>query len=212
MAKRDGDAGNGGTLRRAADPRAERSRAAALRAASELLIENGWSGVTHVHVAARSGVGRTTLYRHWPDAALLVRELLAHLFQVEHFEQTGDLREDLVGELSALLDRLHEPETERALRVIIDKSPHDPLVMEVLVARGREVTHGLCQIVDDARARGELPEALETFRAVDQLLGPLIYRRLISGRPFAERYVRDLVDGFLRAHACPDVSRPTVSG
>ncbi|MFH8368847.1 TetR-like C-terminal domain-containing protein [Streptomyces sp. NPDC018031] len=186
---------------RGPDPRAERSRAAALAAASDLLIESGWAGVTHVSVAARSGVGRTTLYRHWPESAMLIQQLLADLFQVEPVERTGELRADLIGELRQFLGLLHNPQSERALRVIIDQAPLDPRYAEVLGACSRKGTDGLREIVDGAKARGELPADLDTDVAIDHLLGPLVFRRLISGTAFEDRYVPDLVDGFLAARA-----------
>ena len=36
--------------------------------------------------------------------------------------------------------------------------------------------------------------------AVDQLFGPLFFRRLLANRPIPDGYVRDVVDAFLRAH------------
>ncbi|MFC0598351.1 TetR/AcrR family transcriptional regulator [Streptomyces palmae] len=186
-----------GTAGRGLDPRAERSRAAALAAASDLLIENGWAGVTHASVAARSGVGRTTLYRHWPEAAMLIQQLLAELFQVEPVERTGELRADLIGELRSFLRVLHNPKSERALRVIIDQAPLDPRYAEVLSACSCKGTDGLREIVDEAKARGGLPKELDTDVAIDHLLGPLVFRRLISGQEFPDQYVPELVDSFL---------------
>ncbi|HYA68777.1 MAG TPA: helix-turn-helix domain-containing protein, partial [Acidimicrobiales bacterium] len=55
----------------------ERTRQAVLAAASAILEEQGWEAVTHVAVSERSGVGRTTLYRHWPDATALLIEVIA---------------------------------------------------------------------------------------------------------------------------------------
>ncbi|MFF4260107.1 TetR family transcriptional regulator [Streptomyces sp. NPDC001663] len=46
------------------DPRALRSRAAALVSATELLVDGGPEKVTHAAVAGRAGIGRATVYRH----------------------------------------------------------------------------------------------------------------------------------------------------
>lgn len=58
------------------------TRDRALDAAHASILEIGTERTTMVEVARRSGVGRTTLYRHWPDitalsADLLTRELTA---------------------------------------------------------------------------------------------------------------------------------------
>lgn len=52
------------------------SRDRALAAASESLLEIGATRTTMVEVARRSGVGRTTLYRHWNDISALFADLL----------------------------------------------------------------------------------------------------------------------------------------
>src|ERR671934_2975923 len=81
---------SGSAMDRGPDPRVLRSRQAALSAVQEILAEHGWTGVTHVAVAARSGVGRTTLYRHWPDVrALLFDAIVQQINQVRR-EPTGD--------------------------------------------------------------------------------------------------------------------------
>ncbi|KHF34924.1 Bacterial regulatory protein, tetR family [Paenibacillus sp. P1XP2] len=46
--------------------RVERSRHNVLTTAFELLSEGGVNGFTVDEVARRSGVAKTTIYRHWP--------------------------------------------------------------------------------------------------------------------------------------------------
>jgi AcrR family transcriptional regulator len=181
------------------DPRAVRSRAAALAAARDLLVEQGWPGLTHVAVAERSGVGRTTLYRHWPDTPSLIRDTLAHHIAVAHAEPTGDLRTDLVRELEASRAMLHEPATDRAIRVVVERAAVDAAFAEMKDALYRAGTGVLREIVAAAEVRGELRE-LDLDLAVDQLFGPLFFRRLIAGRSVPDGYVPQVVDAFLRAH------------
>jgi AcrR family transcriptional regulator len=182
------------------DPRAVRSRAAALAAARDLLVEQGWAGVTHVAVAERSGVGRTTLYRHWPDTPALVRETLAHHIAVAHAEPAGDLREDLLRELAASRAMLHEPTTDRAIRVVIERAAVDAAFAEMKDALYRAGTQVLRDIVDAGKERGELAAQLDTDLAVDQLFGPLFFRRLVANQPIPEGYVPEIVDAFLLSH------------
>ena len=47
------------------DARVARSRAAVLRAATDLLVEGGPSAVTIDAIVVRSGVAKSTIYRHW---------------------------------------------------------------------------------------------------------------------------------------------------
>lgn len=61
------------------DPRIAHSRRAILRAALAEFAASGYAGFRMESVAARAGVGRSTVYRHWPDKASLVSDALAGL-------------------------------------------------------------------------------------------------------------------------------------
>src|SRR5688572_31361845 len=49
-------------------PRSETARVRILAAARSLLEERGLPGLTVEGIAARAGVGKPTIYRHWPNA------------------------------------------------------------------------------------------------------------------------------------------------
>ncbi|WP_245668406.1 TetR/AcrR family transcriptional regulator [Nocardia xishanensis] len=183
------------------DPRAVRSRDAALASARELLIERGLAGLTHGAVAARSGISRATLYRHWPEPPDLVRATLALHITLSQSRPTGDLRADLLTELAATRAMLHEPASEQGMRVMIERAAVDPEFAEVKEALYRSGTRVVRAILADAIARAELPAELDIDLAIDQLHGPLFFRRLVANRTFDLDYVHAVVDDFLRCHS-----------
>src|SRR5476651_2380783 len=76
------------------DPRVERSRQVILQAALDELGTLGYGGFTIESVAARAGVGKSTIYRHWPDKLALI----ADAFETFHVQmvpsvETGACRE-----------------------------------------------------------------------------------------------------------------------
>lgn len=200
-----------GTAPASLDPRVVRSRAAVLGAAREILFAEGWDAVTHASVAARSGVGRTTLYRHWPEAADLIRDVIAEQLAITRIAPTGDLREDLIAQLEAFRLQLHDPGMERALRVIIERAGYLPAFTEMKETLYQEGSRGFREILRQAKAAGEVDARLDVGRAIDQLAGPLVYRRFLAGRSFTAAYVRHVVDDFLAAHAPRDPGAGTAS-
>lgn len=56
------------------DPRIAKTRKRVLDAAWELLTEVGFDGVTVELVSTRSGVARSTLYRHWDTKSEILRD------------------------------------------------------------------------------------------------------------------------------------------
>ncbi|MEV6072091.1 TetR/AcrR family transcriptional regulator [Nocardia sp. NPDC052001] len=182
------------------DPRTVRSRDAALASARDLLIEQGAAGLTHAAVAARSGISRATLYRLWPEPTDLVRATITLHITLARSQPTGDLRADLLTALATAREMLHEPASEQAMRVMIEKAGADPKFAEVKESLYRSGTHMVRTILSDAIARAELPHDLDIDLAVDQLHGPLFFRRLVANRTFDLDYVHTVVEDFLRRH------------
>ncbi len=78
-------------------PRSEEAHRAILDAAIDLFIEQGFEALSIEGVAARAGVGKTTIYRRWASKEdLIVAAMNEVIFDVE-MTDTGSLREDLVG-------------------------------------------------------------------------------------------------------------------
>ncbi|MDT7797836.1 MAG: hypothetical protein QOI78_1269 [Actinomycetota bacterium] len=59
------------------DPRAARSREAILVAARRLPADEVPAAVTHRRLAQQAGVGRATVYRHWPRSEQLLLDVMA---------------------------------------------------------------------------------------------------------------------------------------
>jgi AcrR family transcriptional regulator len=79
-------------------PRSERADKAIIAATLDLLAEEGGvAGVSIEAVAARAGVGKTTIYRRWPKKEALIVDALAAL--KEPFPELGgeSVRDDLIA-------------------------------------------------------------------------------------------------------------------
>lgn len=195
-------------LTRGPDPRVLRSREAALSAVAELLAEEGWTGVTHVAVAARSGVGRTTLYRHWPDVAAMIRDAIVERMGQARRLRTGQLRADLLGELDGLRQLLGDPASERTMRAVLERAPFDPAFAALKETLFRSGIAGFQAILQAAVTSGELPPDTDIQLVIDQLAGPLMYRRLFAGLDIDRAYIETIVDRVLRQQLPQPDSNP----
>jgi AcrR family transcriptional regulator len=192
---------SGPELDRGPDPRVLRSRQAALSAVQEILAEQGWTGVTHVSVAARSGVGRTTLYRHWPDVASLIHDAIDQRIGQARSPRSGELRDDLISELNGLRQLLHDRASEHTMRAVLERAPFDPAFAALKKTLYDSGSAGFRTILRAAVKSGELPSGLDTVFMIEQLAGPLVYRRLFAGLNINEAYVEAVVDSVLRVYA-----------
>ena len=93
--------GQGGTATSSSeDARVTRTRADVARTALDVLTSEGADALTHARVAEVAGYSKTTLYTHWPSRLDLAAVALETLADIPHHQRTGDLRADLVGQLT----------------------------------------------------------------------------------------------------------------
>lgn len=180
----------------AVDPRIARTRERALAAAQDLLVAEGVDAVTHARVAAESGVGRRTLYRHWPDARSLLHATLS-LTAAPTPEPGEDLRTSLLTHLRALDEALVRGPLTYVLAALAERAEHDHGFAELrddLVAAG---CAPLRTRLARAAARGELPPGLDVTAALAALEGPIVYEALLHGRSLGPVRLARLVDRFL---------------
>lgn len=97
------------------DARIVRTRADVARTAFDVLVEEGSEALTHARVAERAGYSKTTLYKHWPSRSDLAAMALVAVRDFKHPEPTGDLRADLIGELTAFRQGVIDLRLDRVL-------------------------------------------------------------------------------------------------
>jgi AcrR family transcriptional regulator len=163
-----------------ADPRFRRSQQAILNAARALLTESGPTAVTHAQVAERAGVGRATVYRHWPRADLLLADAMATV-PMPFLDNPGvPTRDWLRRELTALARQL-DLDDVRAVSTTLAHSALWDEAMDARRARFAGILAGrLAAALDDAEARGEISLALPSRQAAALAIGPLYYRSTIE--------------------------------
>src|SRR5450755_1966661 len=103
------------------DPRVILSRERVLTSTLDLLTETGLGGLTIDDVSKRSGVAKTTIYRHWPNrSALVIDACLRMTDGDEEPPDTGSLEGDVRAILTNLADLLVTARWSSILPSIVD--------------------------------------------------------------------------------------------
>jgi AcrR family transcriptional regulator len=97
------------------DSRVIRTRADVARTALDVLTREGSDALTHARVAEIAGYSKSTLYTHWPTRFDLAATAFDALGEMPHHERTGDLRDDLVGELTMFRQAVLDLRLDRVL-------------------------------------------------------------------------------------------------
>jgi TetR/AcrR family transcriptional regulator of autoinduction and epiphytic fitness len=182
-------------MARATDPRIERSRMVILRAAVEEMAAVGYGGVTIESIAARAGVGKSTIYRHWPDKL----DLIADAFETFHEQLVPDLGDRSVREaLALLLGHLAEVVIDstwsRCIPALIEGAERDARVREFHHRYAADRRQALIDLVQRGIREGEIAADVDAELAVSALLGAIFYRRLWTAQPMPPSDAGRLVD------------------
>ncbi len=179
------------------DPRIARTRTRVLEAAWDLLTEVGFEGVTVDLVSERSGVARSTLYRHWRTKEEVLRDAFAARADASEEPTAGiDGQATLVSYARAVAAGLTDVWGRAALSLALtaQDDPAQRAVLQTFVDGNRR---DLRLAVDAGRRDGVLdgdPEEL-VDRFVDLVIAPLFHRYSVVGRPATP----EVAEGLARA-------------
>jgi TetR/AcrR family transcriptional regulator, regulator of autoinduction and epiphytic fitness len=183
---------------RRADPRIAETQRLVKEATLDLIAEIGFEGTTVELIAERSGVSRTTIYRHWPDPSLLFLEAFDPIDpDRQPPSSTGDFATDLDGYIRHVADRLNDDRFASALAAQVDKARRDPQYraahLQYAVTRNE---HGV-SIFRAGIASGMVHDTVDPEHETDLILGFLVFQRLMKYRHLDDELVTTLRDDAL---------------
>jgi AcrR family transcriptional regulator len=186
--------------KRQPDPRVEHSRRAICRAALDEFADAGFAGFRMESVAARAGVGRSTLYRHWPDKAALIADALETLNVQPNPERelvSGTAREHVELLLGHLARALTDSPVAACIPALVHATQTDPVVRDFFhrysAERRRRLTDAIAAGVQD----GQFPVRVDAEAASVALSGAVFYRRLMTADVLDADFIADLIDTVL---------------
>jgi AcrR family transcriptional regulator len=167
-------------------PRSEACDLAIESAVLDLLVEEGFPGVTMEGVAARAGVGKATVYRRWSSKDQLVVDAVARRCG-EHVvsPDTGCLRGDVVAIGRAMLSkfRLHGA----ILRAFAAETARNPALGESFRRTFLDERRAaMREVLARGVARGELPPDADLELLGDVGSALLWHRLSITGAPLSD--------------------------
>lgn len=190
------------------DPRVERSRRVVLAAALDLLGEVGYGGLTVEAVAARAGVGKSTVYRHWTGKLDLVEDAVRTLKAPILPPTEGTVRERITALLTQVAAAMADSTWSSCLPAIVEASARDDDVREVHCRLSRERRQVMVDLLAEGVASGEIPADVDLDLLSEVLIGPLVVRRLMLHDPLDPAQVPAVVELVLGPPGPPGLVAP----
>ncbi len=180
-----------------ATPRSDEARRKALDAAKDLIVEKGVVNLTIEDVASRSGVAKTTIYRHWPERTSLIVEAVNAMFG--HFTppDTGSLRGDLEAFFGKVMRTDLSGNVGQIMPSVIEAAGRDPEMAHLLERLGNDRERVCRTIVERALERGEIRQEVADYgleALIGVTVGPIVFQRLVRRRKLTPEYVQACLD------------------
>jgi len=156
-------------------------------------------GVTFEEVAARSGVAKSTLYRHFGSRDDLIIES-ARCCLVEHpTPDTGSLE----GDLTYLFQRFGKVEDERRINditpLLMDEARRNPEIQALLDSMIAERRRPIRTVLQLAQLRGEISPDLDLDTAMAMVIGPFTHRKMVERKPVTPEFAQTVMTGAIAA-------------
>ena len=180
------------------DPRLVRSRNKLLDGATAVLVEGGADAVTVDAVSERSGVAKSTLYRHFPSRDDLLVEVLRHNMPKLDVDVDGcDFEAGLRLWLREAYLSLMDPQWARILPALMALKQTVPDIGELTEADRSVNLESLEVVLECGRSEGLLDADVEVDTVLSLLVGPLIFAVLNDRSEHLPDLAREVADRFL---------------
>jgi AcrR family transcriptional regulator len=186
-----------------ARPLSAAARRKMIEATQELALERGLDGFTVDEVARRSGVAKTTIYRHFDSGDHLLLSAIGALIEEIEVPDTGSLAGDMRETLASLTPLVTSHGLRRLLVSLLNRSISDPEFAAMHRAMVDDRRKPLEIILERARARGEVRADLDLQHVIPFAEGPFVVHSLIEQGELDDAQREQWIDLVVRAVA-PD--------
>ena len=182
------------------DARVARTHETVMKTATELLVEGGPEALTIDAVVARSGVAKTTVYRHWESRDVLVQAVFQNCAPTVVAPPEGlSFDEELRHVVAQLAATLTEDRWQRLFPELIRLRAQNPCLAELSEKLDHEQTSVLDEVLRRGVTEGRLPASVvsDHHTSAMLLIGPLLMATMLDASLVTTELQERTVEQFL---------------
>lgn len=162
-------------------PRSAQSHQAMLQATLELLAEVGFEAMSIEAIAARAGVGKTTIYRRYNGKAELVADAIENIREEVLIPDTGSLW----GDMDALIQNAAQislnPLGRQTVAMIISSAASNAEFAQIYWTKYLQPRReAFAVVLERAKARQEVKPDLDPELVFDTMSGIMLYAMIFQ--------------------------------
>jgi AcrR family transcriptional regulator len=185
--------------RKAGRPRSEQARQSITDATNKLLLHMSVRDISIEAIAKKAGVGKTTIYRWWPNKVGIILEAISGPMSVLPAPVSGESAKDLLVSQIERFGRLSRGRGGKVIAEVFAEAQGNPetlnLFYQHFMLHHEEV---LANIIEQGKRNGEFRSDLDTSLAVDMIYGGIFYRLMSNTAPLEMPFIDSLVMESLR--------------
>jgi AcrR family transcriptional regulator len=162
-------------------PRSPQSHQAMLQATLALLAEVGFDAMSIDAIAARAGVGKTTIYRRYTSKAELVADAIESVREEMVIPDTGNLKSDIEALVQNAAQITLSPLGRQTVAMIISSATSNAQFAQIYwekYLQPRRKTFAI--VLDRAKARNEISADLDPDLVFDTMSGIMLYAMIFQ--------------------------------
>jgi AcrR family transcriptional regulator len=157
-------------------PRSIRSHQAMLQATLTLLAEVGFDTMSIEAIAARAGIGKTTIYRRYASKAELVADAIESIREEVVIPDTGNLQSDIDALIQNAAQITLNPLGRQTIAMIISSASSNAQFAQIYWTKylqPRRKTFAI--VVERAKVRNEISTDLDSDLVFDTMSAIMLY-------------------------------------
>lgn len=180
-------------------PPSAAARQRALQAAHEILMAEGFGRLTIEAVAARSGVGKPTIYRNWANAQELAMAALLAGVLPERAARGTTVEAMLLDQMRSLITAFASTRGRQVTMTLAAADPQSEYTKAFrnqVILSSREAGRRIVMI---GLERDEIAQPPDLDAFLDTIYGPVFYRLLVGHAPIDQAFGEAVIKIAMRA-------------
>ncbi len=174
-------------------PRSETSKKSILNAVNRLLLHSSVKALSIEAIAKKAGVGKTTIYRWWPNkVAVVLDALLYQLGNTPDLPTSSTTMQSVKNQLERFMRLLKGKNGKILIEIMAEaQSSEETLTLfyENFMLQHEET---LANLIEEGKENGEFREGISTALAVDMIYGSIVYRLMSGAETLDDEFTQNL--------------------
>lgn len=186
---------------KAGRPRSDESHRAILDATRRLLTHMSVQKLSVEAIAKKAGVGKTTIYRWWPNKQGVVMDaVFSQPAFLNILPASATSIDGIRAQVEKLIRQLAGKNGRMVAEIIGDAQGEADALKSLVQDFFQERYNALARFVTEGKERGEIREDVDVEAAIDMVLGPIFFR-LMTGQDFDATFEKNLIETLRRGLA-----------